>query len=1113
MPKWAPLLLSAAVLALLPLHAVAVELGYGGRIVDATGTPLAGPVDVTVRFFSSETDGDLLGTAKTFAKVPLREGVFQLSIAFDVAEQGAIFGDASRPVFIELEALGKVYPRQRFTAVPLALRTPVDSDTLAYGDDGKLAVRHVSIGQVTGLTEALSSRPSETPASGAVDGYLAAVDWTRFDAKQDPITASSTVEAGSLTTAQQSGLFLKPYGSAIGETGELRFAERTGGNFVGFKAPDAITGDQVWTLPASDGSSGQVLATDGAGSLAWKTLGGADIVDGSLTDADVSPSAAIADDKLATISTAGKVSGSAMTSGTIGGTATFAGSGGIATAGAIMGTGNFNVMGTGAAATELRFGDNDNSNYVGFKAPAVVAANNVWTLPAVDGSAGQFLSTNGAGTLSWGSPAGGGDMLSTANLADLSDVSAARSNLGLGPLATLSAVGSTQISDGSIADADVATTAAIATAKLSGAVTQVAGHGLGSLASLSAIGSGEISDGTIANADISATAAIATSKLSGGLTAIAGHGLGAIATLSAVGSSEITDGSIADADVAATAAIATSKISGALTSIAGHGLGTLASLSSVGSTEITDGAVTSSDIADGTIADTDISGSAAIATSKLSGAVTSINGHGLGALATMSAVTGSEITDGAIADADVSGTAAIATSKLSGAITSVSGHGLGSLATMSAVGSSEITDGAIIDADIASTAAISSSKIDFAADSVSGNAVDGGVISNFQSTGIDDDALGVAMTIKASGSVGIGTTSPNALLSFGNGSVTKAVLHTYDGGAGVRHGIGIQANETQFFIPTSAPNHFSFNAGGDLQASGTNELMRITSAGNVGIGTSAPTGKLTVSGTIESTSGGFKFPDGTTLTSANAADTAGTVKLFAMANPPTGWLACNGAAVSRSTYATLFATIGTTYGTGDGSTTFNLPNSSTVPLTGGASAGYRYYRVRLTSKSSGAGSGEMCIYNIQFRADTTWLSNNMTGYNTGTIGSYNATISYGSEYSSSHASWYAFDSNAGTSPKYCTAGGTFSATAPNDETSAQWLMVDFGSGNAPLITGYKLYAEVNYAPDSFYLQRSSDGSSWTTITESSQTGQDVSTEKTYTWSSAGGPLGVYAIKY
>jgi microcystin-dependent protein len=53
---------------------------------------------------------------------------------------------------------------------------------------------------------------------------------------------------------------------------------------------------------------------------------------------------------------------------------------------------------------------------------------------------------------------------------------------------------------------------------------------------------------------------------------------------------------------------------------------------------------------------------------------------------------------------------------------------------------------------------------------------------------------------------------------------------------------------------------------------------------------------------------------------------AGAVQLFAMNAVPTGWLECNGAAISRTTYANLFAVIGTTYGAGDGSITFNIPD-------------------------------------------------------------------------------------------------------------------------------------------------------------------------------------------
>ena len=53
---------------------------------------------------------------------------------------------------------------------------------------------------------------------------------------------------------------------------------------------------------------------------------------------------------------------------------------------------------------------------------------------------------------------------------------------------------------------------------------------------------------------------------------------------------------------------------------------------------------------------------------------------------------------------------------------------------------------------------------------------------------------------------------------------------------------------------------------------------------------------------------------------------AGSVFNFAASTAPTGYLECSGAAVSRTTYAALFAVTSTTFGVGDGSTTFNLPN-------------------------------------------------------------------------------------------------------------------------------------------------------------------------------------------
>jgi microcystin-dependent protein len=82
--------------------------------------------------------------------------------------------------------------------------------------------------------------------------------------------------------------------------------------------------------------------------------------------------------------------------------------------------------------------------------------------------------------------------------------------------------------------------------------------------------------------------------------------------------------------------------------------------------------------------------------------------------------------------------------------------------------------------------------------------------------------------------------------------------------------------------------------------------------------------------TLEISGGKFRVKDGGITTAKLNASIlfvpAGAVMPFAMNSAPTGWLAADGAAVSRSTYATLFAAISTAHGSGDGSTTFNLPD-------------------------------------------------------------------------------------------------------------------------------------------------------------------------------------------
>jgi microcystin-dependent protein len=99
--------------------------------------------------------------------------------------------------------------------------------------------------------------------------------------------------------------------------------------------------------------------------------------------------------------------------------------------------------------------------------------------------------------------------------------------------------------------------------------------------------------------------------------------------------------------------------------------------------------------------------------------------------------------------------------------------------------------------------------------------------------------------------------------------------------------------------------------------------------------------KLAISSTISSTELGYL--DGVTSaiqTQLNTLIPTGLISPFGAASAPAGWLSCQGQAVSRTTYSDLYAVIGTTYGIGDNSTTFNLPDlMGRSPIGSGTGAG------------------------------------------------------------------------------------------------------------------------------------------------------------------------------
>ena len=76
----------------------------------------------------------------------------------------------------------------------------------------------------------------------------------------------------------------------------------------------------------------------------------------------------------------------------------------LSVAGTTTLTGNVSLE----AQADLQFYDSDSSHYVGFQAPATITSSVLWTLPNTDGTDGQIIKTDGAGTLSWTDNSGGG---------------------------------------------------------------------------------------------------------------------------------------------------------------------------------------------------------------------------------------------------------------------------------------------------------------------------------------------------------------------------------------------------------------------------------------------------------------------------------------------------------------------------------------------------------------------------------------------------------------------------------------------------------------------------------------------------------------------------------
>lgn len=153
-------------------------------------------------------------------------------------------------------------------------------------------------------------------------------------------------------------------------------------------------------------------------------------------------------------------------------------------------------------------------------------------------------------------------------------------------------------------------------------------------------------------------------------------------------------------------------------------------------------------------------------------------------------------------------------------------------------------------------------------------------------------------------------------------------------------------------------------------------------------------------------------------------DDVGVLGFFATTTAPAGWLKANGAAVSRTAYAALFARIGTTFGAGDGSSTFNLPD-----MRGEFVRGLDDGRGVDTSRSLGSAQS----------------SANLSHTHTGTTGNQSADHTHSG--TTSTAGLHDHNTNAQTVGSGSSAGGLYSASA-----GGSFRRTDFAGDHAHTIT-------------------------------------------------------------
>jgi microcystin-dependent protein len=176
----------------------------------------------------------------------------------------------------------------------------------------------------------------------------------------------------------------------------------------------------------------------------------------------------------------------------------------------------------------------------------------------------------------------------------------------------------------------------------------------------------------------------------------------------------------------------------------------------------------------------------------------------------------------------------------------------------------------------------------------------------------------LGVQVKSDGSVGIGTNNPGQKLEV-NGNIRLGAGSLI--GFGATDSIKFQDSGSNVLnIYTAGTMQLSLDASGNLTLGGNGLLVMGTKASDPTCTTGA-----TYYNSATNSFRGCQGPSGATAW-MDLVSPPGSILQYAGSSAPAGYFIADGSAVSRTTYARLFAAVGTSYGAGDGSTTFNLPD-------------------------------------------------------------------------------------------------------------------------------------------------------------------------------------------